>query len=325
MDASVPAAVMASGDPERILRLADRVGHGLEALSSNAAAALIVPLGFRGRARGVMVAFDSLAGGPDFAPDQQHLLTSFGASAAIAIATAQSVEAERLRHSVRASEFERTRWARELHDETLQELGALKVGLQAAHATGRAEALQKAVESSLEQLELSIGSLQSLITELRPASLDELGIQPALEALARRTSARFGVAVETHFDLAFPSGRHPTRLTDDVESTAYRLVQEAINNAVKHAGGETISLEVLEDDASVVITVRDDGEGFDPERPSDGFGLLGMRERAELVDGRVLIDSARGRGTTVRAELPALHRPAAGLSDPPSSRPAESG
>jgi signal transduction histidine kinase len=316
---------MTSGEAERIPRLADRVGHGLEALCGDATAALIVPLGFRGRARGVLVALDNLSGRLAFAADEQHLLSSFGASASIAIATAQSVETDRLRHSVRASESERTRWARELHDETLQELGALKVMLESAHGTGRPEALVTAVKGALDQLELSISSLQSLITELRPASLDELGIQPALEALARRTSARFGVAVETHFDLAFPSGRHPTRLTDDVESTAYRLVQEAINNAVKHAGGETISLEVLEDDASVVITVRDDGEGFDPERPSDGFGLLGMRERAELVDGRVLIDSARGRGTTVRAELPALHRPAAGLSDPPSSRPAESG
>jgi signal transduction histidine kinase len=325
IDGTVPAAVMASGEPERVQRLADRVGHGLEALSGDATAALIVPLGFRDRARGVLVALDSLSGQLAFAVDEQHLLSSFGASASIAIATAQSVETDRLRHSVRASESERTRWARELHDDTLQELGALKVALQSAHATGRPEALQRAVESSLEQLELSIGSLQSLITELRPAALDELGIQPALEALARRTSARFGVAVETHFDLGYFSGRQPTRLTDDVESTAYRLVQEAITNAVKHAGSETIYVEVVEADGCVTIVVRDDGIGFDPARPGEGFGLLGMRERVDLVDGRVLIESAPGRGTTVRAEIPSVHRPSTGVSEPPFSRPAESG
>jgi signal transduction histidine kinase len=308
LEGTLPGTVAESGEPERVARLADRVGHGLDALARPDDAALVCPLGFRGRARGVLVALDSLSSQRAFAPEQETLLASFGASAAIAIATAQSVEAERLKDSVRASESERRRWARELHDETLQELGALKVALQAAHSTGRAEAYQRAVETSLEQLELSITSLQSLITELRPASLDELGVQPALEALARRTSARFGVAVDTRFDLDFEAGRRPTRLTEDVESTAYRLVQEAITNAVKHSGAEMIAVEVVERNGGVNITVRDEGNGFNPDGPTAGFGLLGMRERVELVDGRVLIDSAPGGGTTVRAELPALHR-----------------
>jgi signal transduction histidine kinase len=283
-----------------------------------------VSLGFRDRARGVLVALDNLEGPVEFAAEQEHLLTSFGASAAIAIATAQSVEAERLKHSVRASESERRRWARELHDETLQELGALKLMLGTAIAKGSTEALEKAVRTSLDQLELSITSLQSLITELRPASLDELGVQPALEALAKRTSARYGLAVEAEFDLDFYSGRHPTRLTDDVESTTYRLVQEAITNAVKHSNGDTISIRVAEEDGCVVVTVRDDGIGFDPDVRGSGFGLLGMQERVELVDGRLFIDSAPGRGTIVRAELPAVHRPPDdSVSEPPASRSAE--
>ena len=94
-----------------------------------ATSAVVAPLGFRGRARGVLVALDRMREGPAFDTEDEHLLGSFAASAAIAIATAQSVEAERLRHSMRASEEERARWARELHDETLQELGALKVML----------------------------------------------------------------------------------------------------------------------------------------------------------------------------------------------------
>jgi signal transduction histidine kinase len=308
LDGTLPSTVMNSGEPERVARLADRVGHGLDAVAQPDDAVMVCTLGFRGRARGVLVAIDSLSGQRTFGPEQQNLLASFGASAAIAIATAQSVEAERLKHSVRASESERRRWARELHDETLQELGALKVAMQAAHSSGRPEAYQGAVEASLEQLELSITSLQSLITELRPASLDELGVQPAVEALARRTSARFGVAVDVRCDLAFEAGRRPTRLVGDVESTAYRLVQEAITNAVKHSETETISVALLEEDGGVSITVRDEGKGFDPDAASAGFGLLGMRERVELVDGRVLIDSAPGAGTTVHADLPALHR-----------------
>jgi signal transduction histidine kinase len=321
---TVAAAVMASGNAERIARLPDRVGHGLESVSGEATTALVVPLDFRARARGVLVALDTAHGRGAFGADEEHLLTSFGASAAIAIATAQSVEADRLKLSVRASESERGRWARELHDETLQELGALKLMLQSAQTSGAPEARDRALHGALEQLQLSINSLQSLITELRPASLDEFGVQPALDALAKRTSTRDGVAVDTHFDLDFYAGRAPTRLTDEVESTVYRLVQEAITNAVKHSKGQTISVRVVEQDGRVLITVRDDGTGFDPEASTGGFGLIGMRERVELVDGRVLIDSEPGRGTVVRAELPALHR--AGddsVSDPESPRSME--
>jgi signal transduction histidine kinase len=255
----------------------------------------------------VLVALGSGRGTRGFEPDEDHLLTSFGASAAIAIATAQSVEAERLKHSIRASESERSRWARELHDETLQELGALKFMLESAHGTGRPEKIQDAVERSLEQLGSSITALQSLITELRPASLDELGVKPALVALVRRTSARFGLEVDANFDLAYDRGRAPTRLLGEIESTVYRLVQEGINNVVKHAKAEKLQVEVVETDGSVLLTIRDDGGGFETSRPGAGFGLVGMRERVELVDGRLVIDSTPGRGTVVRAEIPALH------------------
>jgi signal transduction histidine kinase len=323
-ESTLPGAVMAGGESERVSRLADRMGHGLDRISGAATSALVVPLGFRNRARGVLIALDSDRSSPTFAPDQEHLLTSFGASAAIAIATAQSVEADRLKHSVRASESERGRWARELHDETLQELGAIMLMLQSAHTSGRTEAVDRALQGAIEQLQLSISSLQSLIMELRPASLDELGVQPALEALAKRTSTRYGLGVDTHFDLDFDSGRAPTRLTSDLESTAYRLVQEAMTNAVKHSEGNTISVHVVEEDGKILITVRDDGTGFDPEGGTSGFGLLGMRERVELVAGRVFIDSEPGRGTVVRAELPALHRPSEStVSESHSPRPAE--
>jgi signal transduction histidine kinase len=307
LEGTLPGAVLMNGKSERVPSLADRMGHGLDAVAANAGSALVAPLGFRDRARGVLVALQNGRGTRGFEPDEDHLLTSFGASAAIAIATAQSVEAERLKHSIRASESERSRWARELHDETLQELGALKFMLESAHGTGRPEKIQHAVERSLEQLGSSITALQSLITELRPASLDELGVKPALDALVRRTSARFGLEVDANFDLAYDRGRAPTRLLGEIESTVYRLVQEGINNVVKHAQAEKLQVEVVETDGSVLLTIRDDGSGFETRRPATGFGLVGMRERVELVDGRLVIDSTPGRGTVVRAEIPALH------------------
>jgi signal transduction histidine kinase len=310
LEASLLGDVVRSGKSMHVADLADRPGHALEAIAEGARSALVVPLGFRDRARGVLVALNSGHGSRAFEADEEHVLTSFGASAAIAIATAQSVEAERLRHSIRASESERQRWARELHDETLQELGALKLMLESAYRSGRPDAIQDAVERSLDQLTSSITSLQGLITELRPAALDELGLQPALEALVRRTSARFGLEVDASFDLASAGDR--SRLSGEIESTAYRLVQEAINNVVKHAQAERIQVKVIEAGGSVHLSVRDDGNGFDPSRTDGGFGLIGMQERVELVGGRLSIESARGRGTVVRAELPATHEPVEG-------------
>jgi signal transduction histidine kinase len=306
---TLAGAAFETGGSRRIAGLRDRDGHGLEPIATDASSALVVPLGFRERGRGVLVALDNCDGSGQFDADQEHLLVSFGASAAIAIATAESVEAERLRLSVRAADAERGRWARELHDETLQELGALNFTLQASQASGRHDHMERAIGQALEQLELTIASLQGLITELRPASLDELGVVPAIEALVNRTAAYSGVHVELSLDLAHERGAAPTRLSEDVESTAYRLVQEAITNAVKHADASRISVSVVENDESVVISVRDDGSGFDPTARTTGFGLLGMRERVELVDGRLRIEAEPGGGTLVEAVLPAAHRP----------------
>ena len=195
---------------------------------------------------------------------------------------------------------------------------ALSRSLESAHRSGRPEAIQEAVERSLEQLTSSITALQSLITELRPASLDELGLKPALEALMRRAAASSGLEVETHFDLAYDEGREPSRLTGEIESTAYRLVQEAVTNALKHADAEHVRVEAVESGESLHLTIRDDGKGFDTSQATGGFGLIGMRERVELVNGRLLIDSAAEGGTVVRAELPAAHEPSSD-SDPGSA------
>ena len=305
---SVARSVLESGEAERVDPLSRRPGHGLEQVAGEARSAVVVPLGFRGRGRGVLVALDRTGDGPAFDADDEHLLTSFGASAAIAIATAQSVEAQRLRHSIRASEQERRRWARELHDETLQELGALKMMLETSSAVDRPELVAESVARSIDQLDLTIRGLQSLITELRPAALDELGLKPAVEALLERTAATSGLRVESSIDLAYAEGRTGTRLEPELATVVYRLVQEALTNAVKHAEAETLTVEISERDAEVAVSVRDDGTGFGREGLRDGgFGLIGMEERVQLVGGRLEIDSTPGTGTAVRAWLPARH------------------
>ena len=295
---------MSSGTSERIADLAGRAGHGLEALVGGATSALVVPLAFRAETRGLLVAFDRLGDDPAFDADDEHLLASFAASAAIAIATAQSVEHDRRRKTVEASEQERRRWARELHDETLQEMGALKVLLQGARQAGENEALRQAVDQAVDQIQLSISSLQGLITELRPAALDELGAGPALEALVKRVAATSGLDIDSQLDLAYEQGRVPTRHVPELESAIYRLVQESLTNIVKHAGAERVEVEVSEQDEQVRIRVHDDGRGFDPAASSEGFGLLGMRERIQMVGGELWVQSGAGEGTTVIASMP---------------------
>jgi signal transduction histidine kinase len=308
VEESLAGSVMRSGTAEVVADLTSRMGHGLEAVTGNARSAVIIPLGFRGRARGVLVALDRMGSDSPFDAEDEHLLGSFGASAAIAIATAQSVGADRLRLSTRASEDERARWARELHDETLQELGALKMMLDSVRRSGDAEFMQRTAEQAIANIDMSIRNLQSLITELRPAALYDIGLTPALETLFARIRATSGLEIDARLALAFGEGRAPTRLEAEIESSLYRLVQEALSNAVKHASAERVVVELTEAGEFVTVLVRDDGSGFDPATRSEGFGLLGMQERADLVGGSISIDSAPGSGTTVRATVPARHR-----------------
>jgi signal transduction histidine kinase len=305
---TLAGTVAASGAGELVPDLAARVGHGLDAIAGDAQALAIVPLGFRGRATGVLIAMDRMRQGPAFDAEDQHLLGSFAASAAIAIATAQSVEAERLRHSLRASEKERARWARELHDDTLQELGALKVMLDSARQSDDAERVRQSIDQAVSQIELSIRGLQGLITELRPAALDQIGLAPAVEALAKRVGVTSGLDVDLQVRLAFDEGELPTRLDAEVEGTLYRLTQESLTNAIKHASATSVAVELVETPETVTLRVTDDGVGFDTTQISGGFGLVGMQDRVGLVGGTVAVDSAVGSGTTVRAEVPARHR-----------------
>jgi signal transduction histidine kinase len=297
------------------LRRARFEEHGLGQFGFRASAGLVVPLVFRGVTYGALLALDRRRDGPSFSAEDERLLEAFASSAATAVATARSVAAERQSQRLAAAEGERRRWARELHDETLQSLSALRIGLSSAARAERPQALPRAVTQAVEQLEDTIANLRGLITDLRPAALDELGTQAAVEALVERTS-RHGIEVDVSIELAYEQGLEPTRHAPELEAAVYRFVQEALNNAVKHANAGRAVVEIHEQDRLVLVSVRDDGVGFDPHARGEGFGLLGMQERVTLLDGELTIDSAPGNGTVVSARIPVRRR--AGKHDEPA-------
>ncbi len=287
--------------------------YGLGTLGVNASGGLIVPLVFQNHAYGVLVAIDRVHDGPEFTSDDERLLDAFAASAATAVATAQSVASERQRQRLAAAEAERQRWARELHDDTLQSLSALRVGLSTAKRSGKLEALEQAVTGAIDHLEEGITNLRALITDLRPASLDELGAAAAIQALGERVE-RHGIDVDVSIDLAYEQGRERQRHIPEIETAMYRIVQEALTNAAKHGGAKRAVVEIHEDEADIRVSVRDDGTGFDPSDHTDGFGLLGMHERVQLLDGTLLVDSTPGSGTTIEASFPIKRVPCADAS-----------
>ena len=171
LEGTVSGRVFRSRRAERITEARSALTHSLQALHFDADDALLVPLVFRGRAVGVLAAYDRMDNEGAFDREHERLLESFAASAATAVATGKSVEEQRLRQSIEASEQERRRWARELHDETLQSLAGLRVGLSTA-MRGSEDDLRSAVETAVESVTEEIGNLRSLIVELRPAALD---------------------------------------------------------------------------------------------------------------------------------------------------------
>jgi len=216
---------------------------------------------------------------------------------------ADSDAAELSRHLLKGEEEERRRISRELHDETLQSLSALRVGLSTAKRSGKPEALEQAVTSAIDHLEEGITNLRALITDLRPASLDELGAAAAIQALCERAE-RQGVAIDVSIDLAYEQGRARERHSPEVETAMYRIVQEALSNAAKHGRAKRAIVEVHEDETDIHVSVRDDGLGFDTSEQTEGFGLLGMHERVQLLEGSLRVSSQSGSGATIEASFP---------------------
>jgi signal transduction histidine kinase len=300
---STSGQVLERGRPERIQDVSARLTAPREFGVLDAHTALLVPMVYRGEALGVLAAFDRGVEGEAFGEDDEQMLRTFAVSAATAVAMAQSVQADRLRSSLAAADAERRRWARELHDETLQGLGALRVLLSSALRRNDPARAQEAMREAVEHIKQEIGNLRAIITELRPAALDELGLRTAIEALLERHRVQSGFEIDHELTLPAPS-TSDGRLDGDLETTVYRLVQEALTNVARHAQADRVRVAVSEDGEELSIEVQDDGAGFDPDTTGHGFGLAGMHERVHLAGGTLRVQSG-GEGTLVAARLPA--------------------
>ncbi len=303
---STSGQVLERGHPERIADVSSRLRFTPSELGvSDAHTALLVPMVLRGSGVGVLAAFDRGDGGAPFTEADEQLLQTFGATAANAVALARSVEADRLRSSMAAADAERGRWSRELHDDTLQVFAGLRVLLSSTLRRGDPSRYEGVMRDAIEAIEQGIESLRGIIADLRPAALDELGLRPALDTLLDRRRGD-GLEVKGELELPDPSAGDAA-LEPELETTIYRLVQEALTNVVKHSRATTAHVAVLAGADAVTIEVQDDGIGFDPAASTDGFGLAGMRERVYLAGGTLEIESGE-HGTRVHGRLATRYR-----------------
>ena len=209
-----------------------------------------------------------------------------------------------LRKLVTAQEDQRHRIARDLHDQLGQQLTALRLTLERGEqnlAAGRP--LRDEIDRGLALVAAVSKEVDFLAWELRPAVLDDLGLAAALPRFLRDWSQHYEVQAEFRL-----SGFLAGHLSKEVEVTYYRVAQEALNNVLKHAHASRVDVVLETRDGRVTLVVADDGVGFEPpadDDPSDGFGLLGMKERAALVGATIDLESSTGRGTTVYLRSPA--------------------
>ena len=299
---SLCGRVLESGRPERVAKMPDHRRTLAQTIGvDNAATALLVPMTYRASTVGVMAAYRGESRDQPFTLADEDAMRTFASAAATAVAVTHSVEADRLRSAIAAAEAERQRWARELHDETLQALGGLRVLLAGALRRGDRIDLSEAMGQAISDIEQAIENLRSIIADLRPSLLDDLGLAPAIAALIERRRAG-GLTIIS--DLSLPE--HETHadavIAPELETTVYRLVQEALTNIVKHAAATVVHVSVHLVDGVVVVEVGDDGVGFDPSAKTVGFGLAGIRERIYLSGGTFELRSGSS-GTLLRATI----------------------
>jgi two-component system, NarL family, sensor histidine kinase UhpB len=203
----------------------------------------------------------------------------------------ERLERERRDSALRAlaaQEGERRRIARELHDEVGQALTAAMLRLDTAEVDEAREGLREALEE-----------VREIARRLRPEALDDLGLSNALRALVAGMARSARLDVTPEIAAGLPS------LTGEQELVVYRVAQEALTNAVRHSGAETVRFSLTSEADEVLLAVADDGRGFHPDREEDvGAGIRGMRERALLVRAGLEIDSGLGEGTIVRLRVP---------------------
>jgi len=217
-----------------------------------------------------------------------------------AVQTAEREMRDLSRQLVQTQEEERRALSRELHDQIGQTLTAVRINLgNLEEALGNdGYPVRSQIEQTKRLAEQALRSVRDLAMGLRPAMLDDLGLEAALEWQARQHARLCSVPVTVSVE------GNLTELSDAHRTCVYRIVQEALNNAAKHARAKEIRVSVRCQEGSVSIAVHDDGQGFDMTRPASGLGLVGMKERVRQFDGEILIQSEPGHGTELMAEIP---------------------
>jgi len=253
----------------------------------------------------------------EFSPEEEELLTAIGSQIAVAVENArlyaevqqkERIRGELFKKALSAQEDERKRIARELHDDTSQNLTAMLFNLdETADCQDMAE-----VRQHLERLrgltEHTLDGVHKLIFDLRPSMLDHLGLVPALRVYAESRLVEQGMRVVVDETSA------PRRLEAEMETAVFRVLQEAINNIARHAAARNVWIQLSYNHQQLTVTVEDDGIGFEPNTvqvsPGNprGLGLMGMRERLELLGGELEITSLPGQGTELLITVPLTER-----------------
>jgi two-component system, NarL family, sensor histidine kinase DevS len=260
---------------------------------------LYVPLLVGDRPIGVIAAHNRFGADPRFTDEELRLAETFGTRASVAVDLSKRVARDAMRRVVEGQELERRRLARELHDETGQALTSVLLGLKRVEESKTHEEARAAAAGLREQLVGTLQSVRRLAVELRPKALDDFGLVAALERLGETFGEQTGITVDVETNL------DSIRLSPEVETALYRIVQEALTNVAKHSGASRVSVVVTRREGIVTAVVEDDGKGFGAAGGGDeGLGLVGMKERVGLLDGRLAIESTEGAGTTVVAEVP---------------------
>ncbi len=319
-DEGTLAAAIAAARPVRALDVltdpAIRLGLDLRARieRSGERSALAVPLRAKGAVIGALGVNDVL--GRTFSDADAALLQAFADHAAVALENArlhQRMQSARARLAVlsrrllEVQETEHRNLARELHDGIGQALTAVKLNLQLLQPSPL-DAASTRIQESIEIVDGVLEQVRDLSLSLRPSVLDDLGLVAALRWYVRREAERAGLEADLDVEPLEP------RQAPEIETTCFRIVQEAVTNVIRHAKAGRLSVKLTRRDGELELTVRDDGVGFDVDQAharaalGESLGLLGMEERATLVGGRLEIQSAEGLGATVRVRLPVAMR-----------------
>jgi len=281
-----------------------------EEVSSASVYHIAIPLEVKGEAVGLL----NVVCRGDICREDLGLLEAVGRQVGVGVENArlweelqrkEAVRRELLHKAITAQEEERRRIARELHDEAGQALAALLVSLRLMENAPTLEEARAQVGRMREVVNQTLDEIRALAWELRPSVLDDLGLVPALARYIQSCRSRFGMEVDLEV-----VGLAQVRLPWEVETALYRIAQEALTNAARHAGARHVGVVLEQRGNHVLLIVEDDGAGFDvaqaraSAQERNRLGLYGMEERASLVGGRLTVESAPASGTTVVVEVP---------------------